>query len=478
MNYRNIIFTLGWVLNIEAVCMILPMVCSLVYREDTFSVYLISALICLAVGFLCTFRQPKNKSMYAREGFVTVALSWIVLSVFGTMPFVFSGGIPNFIDALFETVSGFTTTGSTILTDIESLPKSLLFWRSFTHWIGGMGVLVFLVAIVPLHGGKNMHLLRAESTGAEVTKLVPKVKSSAMILYGIYTGLTVLQIILLLAGGMSFYDAVTTSFSTAGTGGFSANNDSLVSYSPYIQHVVTVFMIIFGIDFSVYFLILMRKFKIGFRSEEVRKYLLIILLATLVICYDCRGLYASVSENITHSAFQVASIITTTGFMTTDYVQWPALSQTILVLLMFIGSCAGSTGGGIKVSRIIILIKSVFKEIKICAHPNTVYKVKLSGRTVEHETMRSINVFFVSYIAIYVVSLLCVSLDNYDFTTNFSSIATMMNNVGPGLNLVGPTQNFSFFSPFSKLVFVFDMLAGRLEIFPMLMLFSRHTWRR
>ncbi len=478
MNYRIVLYTLGWVLNIEAVCMLLPVVCAAVYGESTIPVFIVCILLCLAVGVLFTARPPKNKAMYAKEGIVSVAFSWIVLSVFGSLPFVLSGSIPNFFDALFETASGFTTTGATILTDIEALPKSILFWRSFTHWIGGMGVLVFLVALLPLCGGKNMHLLRAESTGASVSKLVPKVKQSAMILYGIYAGLTVLQLVLLLLGGMPFFEAITTTFGTAGTGGFAVKNDSMVGYSPYIQVVVTIFMILFGIDFSVYFLILMRKFKISFRSEEVRWYLAIIAFATFLICINCRDLYSSLGENILHSSFQVASIITTTGFMTRDFVQWPAFSTTILVLLMFIGACAGSTGGGMKVSRIIVLIKSIFKEIKLAVHPNGVYRTKLSGRFVEHETMRVINVYAVSFVAIYIVSMLIVSLDNHDFTTNFTAVATTINNVGPGLGMVGPTENFGFYSSLSKLVFTFDMLAGRLEIFPMLVLFSRRTWHR
>lgn len=478
MNYRIILFTLGWVLKIESVCMLLPLLCSVIYGEPYALVYAICAFLCMAVGVLCSFRHPKNKSMYAREGFVAVAFSWILMSTFGALPFVISGYIPNYIDALFETVSGFTTTGATILTDIEVLPKSLLFWRSFTHWIGGMGVLVFLVAILPLCGGKNMHLLRAESTGPSVSKLVPKVRSSAMILYGIYAGLTLLQIVLMLIGGMPLFEAITTAFGTAGTGGFAVKNSSIVDYSPYLQNVITIFMIIFGIDFSVYYLIIMRRFKMSFRSEEVRAYLLIIVIATLIICFDCRNLYATFGENIRHSAFQVASIITTTGFMTRDFVQWPDLSTTILVILMFVGACAGSTGGGMKVSRILILIKSVFKEIKIAAHPNSVHKVKLTGRFVDHEVMRSVNVFFVSFTLIYVVSLLLVSLDNFGFTTNFTAVATTLNNVGPGLDLVGPTQNFSIFSPLSKIVFIFDMLVGRLEVFPMLILFSAHTWRK
>ena len=478
MNYGIIIHTLGWVLNIEAVSMLLPFVCALVYNEPYAQVFFWCAILCFAIGTICITRKTKDRIMYAKEGFVIVALSWIVMSIFGALPFTVSGFLPNYIDALFETVSGFTTTGATVLTDIEVLPKSLLFWRSFTHWIGGMGVLVFLVAILPLCGGKNMHLLRAESTGPSVSKLVPKVGASAKILYGIYASLTLLEIVLLLLGKMPLFEAVTTAFGTAGTGGFAVKNTSMAGYSPYLQNVVLVFMIIFGVDFAVYYLILIRKFGIGFRSEEVRTYFVIIAVAALIIGIDCRSLYENVGQNITHSLFQVASIITTTGFMTVDFDKWPELSKTVLVILMFIGACAGSTGGGMKVSRIIILVKSVFKEVKIAVHPNSVYKIKLTGRFVEHETMRAVNVFAISYAVIFVFSLLVVSLDNFNFTTNVTAIAATINNVGPGLDMVGPTRNFSIFSPLSKLVMIFDMFVGRLEVFPMLILFSRHTWRR
>lgn len=478
MNYRIVLYTLGWVLNIEAVCLLLPLLSSVYFKEENVFVYAFCILLCLAVGLVFTVKPPKNKMMYAREGFVTVALSWIVISIFGAFPFVFTGYIPNFIDALFETVSGFTTTGATILKDVEVLPKSLLLWRSFTHWIGGMGVLVFLVALLPLCGGKNMHLLRAESTGPSVSKLVPKVRSSAKILYCIYAFLTVLEIVLLVAGDMSLFEAVTTSLGTAGTGGFGIKNNSIADYSPYIQNVVSVFMLIFGIDFTVYYFILMRKFKSSFRSEEVRWYLIVIAVATIIIGIDCRHLYTCLGENITHSLFQVSSIITTTGYVTKDFDIWPELSKTILVLLMFVGACAGSTGGGMKVSRILILIKSIFKEIKHSARPNSLYKVKFSGRFVEHETMRSVNVYMASFAIIYVVSLLVISLDNFDFTTNFTAVAATINNVGPGLALVGPTQNFSLYSHLSKLVLIFNMLVGRLEVFPMLILFSPYTWKK
>ena len=478
MNYGIIFYTVGWVLNIEAVCMLLPLICSVLYKEQLTFMYVICILVCLVFGFALTFKSPKNKTMFAREGFVTVAFSWIALSLFGTIPFILSGYIPSFADAFFETVSGFTTTGASILKDVEALPHSLLLWRSFTHWIGGMGVLVFLVALMPLFGGRNMHFLRAESTGASVSKLVPKVRSSALILYGIYSGLTVLEIILLYLGDIPLFDAVTLAFGTAGTGGFSIKNSSVAQYSAYVQNVITIFMIIFGVDFSVYFLILMRKFNSSFRSEEVRGYFAIILISILIICVDCRGLYESFGQNLTHSAFQVASIMTTTGYSTVDFDKWNELSKTVLLFLMFIGACAGSTGGGIKVSRIIILVKSVFKEIKLCAHPNTVYKVKMTGRFVEHETMRAVNVFAISYIVIFFVSLFLISFDNFNFTTNFSAIAATINNIGPGFDLVGPTRNFSVYSSFSKLVMCFDMLVGRLEVFPMLMLFFPQTWRK
>ena len=478
MNYRIILYTIGWVLNIEAICLLLPLVCSVIYGENLVPLYAFCILLCLVFGFALTLKSPKNKTMFAREGSIAVALSWAALSLFGSFPFVFSGYIPNFADALFESVSGFTTTGASILTDVEALPHSLLLWRSFTHWIGGMGVLVFLVAILPLCGGKNMHFLRAESTGASVSKLVPKVRTSSLILYGIYSGLTILEVIFLLAGKMPIFDAITLSFGTAGTGGFAIKNSGIAEYSPYLQNVITVFMIIFGIDFSVYFLILMRKFNSSFRSEEVRAYLGIILVAIFVICLDCRGLYESIGQNITHSAFQVASIITTTGYSTVDFDKWNELSKTILLFLMFIGACAGSTGGGMKVSRILILLKSVFKEVKLSAHPNRVYKVKLTGRFVEHETMRAVNVYVISYATIFAVSLLLISLDNFNLTTNFTAIVATINNIGPGFDLVGPTKNFSIYSSFSKLVMCFDMLVGRLEVFPMLMLVFPQTWKK
>ena len=465
-------------LNIEGVCLLLPLICSLIYKDSCSLLFLLCAGLCLVCGVALSLRQPKKKAMYAKEGFVIVALSWIVMSIFGALPFYLSGYIPNYIDALFETVSGFTTTGASVLSDVEALPKSLLFWRSFTHWIGGMGVLVFLVAILPLSGGGNMHLIKAESPGPAVSKLVPKVKSSAKILYGIYIIFTLLEVIFLLFGGMTLFEAFTLSFGTAGTGGFGLLNSSIGEYSSYVQIVITVFMIIFGIDFSLYYLILLRRFKTAVKSEELRAYIGIIAVSVILITVNCRGLYESLFEAIKHSAFQVSSIITTTGFSTVDFDLWPSFSKTILVMLMFCGACAGSTGGGIKVSRLLILFKSICREIRIAAHPRMTKKITVNGRVVEHETVRNINVFLAVYIVIFFASLLIISLDNFGFTTNFTAVAAAFNNIGPGLAEVGPTRNFSLYSPLSTLVLTFDMLAGRLEIFPLLVMLSPYTWKK
>ena len=478
MNYRMIAYTLGWVMNIEGVCMLLPLICSLLYKDSCSALFLMCAGLCVVCGTLLCLRQPKKKTMYAKEGFVIVALSWIVISIFGAFPFYISGYIPNYVDALFETISGFTTTGASILTDVEVLPKSLLFWRSFTHWIGGMGVLVFLVAILPLSGGGDMHLIKAESPGPAVSKLVPKVKSSAKILYGIYIAFTALEVIFLLFGGMTLFEALTLSFGTAGTGGFGLLNSSIGEYSSYVQIVITVFMILFGIDFSIYYLILLRRFKTAVKSEELRAYLGIIALSVVLITINCRGLYESLFEAVRHSAFQGSSIITTTGFLTVDFDLWPAFSKTILVMLMFCGACAGSTGGGIKVSRVIILLKSICREIRIAARPRMTKKITMNGRVVEHETSRNISVFLAVYIALFFASLLIISIDNFGFTTNFTAVAAAFNNIGPGLAEVGPTQNFSLYSPLSTLVLAFDMLAGRLEIFPLLIMLSPYTWKK
>lgn len=478
MNGKIIRYVIGWVLIFEAVFMAPALLTAVIYREkEGFDLALVAGL-CLIVGGVLTRIKTQNKSMHAREGFVTVALCWIVLSAFGALPFVLSGVIPSYIDALFEIVSGFTTTGSSILTEVESLPKCLLFWRSFTHWIGGMGVLVFVMAVLPLAGGNNMYLMKAESPGPSVGKLVPKVKSTAKLLYGMYVVLSVLQLAFLMFGGMPLFDALTTTFGTAGTGGFGIKNDSLAGYSAYIQGVVTVFMILFGVNFNIYYLIFKGRLKAALQSTELRTYFGIIAVSVVLITANISGMFSSVFEAFRHAAFQVGTIITTTGFATQDFDLWPSFSKTVLVLLMFIGACAGSTGGGIKVSRVIILFKSILKELEVIAHPRSVRKLKMDGHLIEHSVVRSVNVFIAVYIMIFAASVLLISVDNFDMTTNFTAVAATINNIGPGLSIVGPTSNFSMFSNFSKLVLTFDMLVGRLELFPLLILFARRTWRK
>ncbi len=479
MNYKVIRHVLAWVLRIEALCMLLPLICAAVYRElNEVCIFSACIIATFGMGLLLSVGTPKNKSIYAREGFVTVAASWILLSLVGAFPFRISGYIPNYIDAIFETVSGFTTTGASILTDVEALPKSLIFWRSFTHWIGGMGVLVFLVALLPLSGSNNFFLVKAESPGPKVSKLVPNIKVSAKILYEIYIVMTLVEILLLILGGMDVFDALTLSFGTAGTGGFAIKNSGLTDYTSYQQIVITVFMILFGVDFSLYYLMLIRKFKLALQSDELRCYLGIILASIIAISINCFDIFGNVFDSVKHSAFQVASIITTTGYSTCDFNLWPSFSKTILVLLMFVGACAGSTGGGIKVSRVIILFKTIVKEIRIGAHPKTMFKVKMNGHVIEHETIRTINVYMAAYLIIFAGSLLVISLDGFDFTTNFTAVASAINNIGPGLAKVGPMSNFSCYSQLSTVVLSLDMLIGRLEIFPILILLAPHTWRK
>ncbi len=479
MNVAIVIYILGWILMCEGALMILPLLVSLIYMEPhAFQSFVATMAICLGLGLLIIHRKPKNRVFYLREGFVTTALSWIVISIIGSLPFIFSCTITDPICALFETVSGFTTTGASILKDVEILPRSILFWRSFTHWIGGMGVLVFLLMLKPVSGASNVNLMKAESPGPQVEKLVPKVQLTAKILYLIYIALTIIQILFLLAGKMPLFDAVTTAFGTAGTGGFSIKNDSMTSYSPYLQNVVTVFMILFGVNFTFYFLILQRKLRRAFGMEEVRWYLLIIIVAVIVITFNTRGLYENLGSAFQQAFFQVGSIITTTGFATTDFNLWPEASKTVLVLLMFVGACAGSTGGGIKVSRLVILCKTVRKELRHFLHTQSVGKVTSGGKIVPHEIVRSINVFMITYVLIFALSVLLVGFDNHDLITNFTAVAATLNNVGPGLELVGPIQNFSLFSDGAKLILIFDMLAGRLELFPLLLLFLKDTWKR
>ena len=478
MNYKVILHTLGWVLIVEAAALVLPLICAIVFSEPYVLTFIICILICGILGGLCILPKVKDKTMYSKEGFIIVALAWIIMSIFGALPFVLSNSIPNFIDAVFETVSGFTTTGASVISNVEALPKCVLFWRSFTHFIGGMGVLVFLVAILPLSGGNNLYLIKAESPGPSVSKLVPKIKTTAKILYIMYTALTLTEAVLLYAGGLDVFSALTLSFGTAGTGGFGVLNTSISSYSPYIQGVITVFMILFGVDFSLYYLLLLGKIRSVWRSEELKAYLCIIFMAIILVTVNVRPLYRTIAETVRYTSFQVASLMTTTGFSTADFDAWPEFTKTLLVLLMFIGASAGSTGGGIKVSRIMIFIKSIYKEIRIAAHPKSTHKVTMNGRPVEHTVVRAVNVYMAAYIVICAVSILLISLDNMDYTTNFTAVAATLNNIGPGLSKVGPTQNFCLFSPFSKIILSFDMLVGRLEIFPILVLFSPGAWRK
>ena len=478
MNKQMIRYVLGLVLLIEGALLLLPLAVALLYQETTWKHFGLTIAVCLILGGCMIIRKPRRRTLFPKDGFVIAALTWIVISLVGALPFSLSGQIPRYIDALFEVISGFTTTGSSILPRVEALDKGMLFWRSFTHWVGGMGVLVFMLTILPMSGGYHMNLMRAESPGPSVERFVPTVKSTAKILYGIYICLSLLELLLLLVGKMPMFDALTLTFGTAGTGGFGIKNDSIGSYTTYQQTVITIFMILFGVNFNVYFLFLLKKIRQGLKNEELRAYLGIILGAILLITVNIAGKFGNPFLAFHHAAFQVGSIITTTGYSTVDFNTWPTFSKTVLVLLMLIGASAGSTGGGIKVSRIVILAKSVKKELKQYLHPHSISKIKMDGKPVEHEVVRSINVFLIAYLLIYAVSMLIVSLDNFDFTTTFTSVAATINNIGPGLDLVGPAANFGILSVPSKLVLVFDMLAGRLEIFPLLLLFVPDTWRK
>jgi trk system potassium uptake protein TrkH len=470
-------YILGTILKIEGALLLLPCLIALIYREREGFVYLIFALIGLVLGILFSRKKPANTMIYLKEGCIATSLSWIVLSFFGCLPFIFTGEIPHFTDAMFETVSGFTTTGASILSNVEGLTHCSLFWRSFTHWIGGMGVLVFLLAVIPMSGGSNINLMRAESPGPSVGKLVPKLVHTARILYIIYFGLTILQMVFLLFGGMPIFDALCTSVGTAGTGGFGIKNDSMASYSPYIQWVVTIFMILFGVNFNAYYYLLFKQVKKALSMEEVRTYFLIILSAVVIITFDILRMAEGVFDAITHAAFQVASIITTSGFATTDFDLWPQTSRIVLVLLMFCGACAGSTGGGIKVSRFIIAIESALREIHSYIHPKSVKKLKFEGKTIDQNVIHSVNVYFITFLMLFILSIVFVSLEGKDLVTNFTAVAATINNIGPGLALVGPTCNFGHFTDFSKWVLIFDMLAGRLELFPLLLLFHPTIWK-
>ncbi len=476
MNFGILAYIVGYVLKIEGSLLLLPGFVGIYYGEEQAKYFFIVAAITFVAGFLMTFKKPSDTAFYAKEGLVSVALSWLAMSAFGCLPFLLSGDIPKVADAFFEIVSGFTTTGSSILSDIEALPRCSLFWRSFSHWIGGMGVLVFMLTLFPIDSAA-IHIMRAESPGPQVGKIMPKMKDTSKALYIIYTALTLLEFFALILCGREPFDAITTSFGTAGTGGFAIYNDSLVSYPASAQYVVAVFMLLFGVNFSVYFLIVARRIRQALKNEELRWYIAIALSATLLIAFSTGEMFEA-EEGLRHALFQTASIMTTTGFSTTDFNNFPSFAKQIILLLMFIGACAGSTGGGIKVSRIVILWKSFVNELSRLIHPRTVKKVRFEGKLVEHGTIRSVNTFIISYILVYIVSVLVISLDNFSMNTNFTAVAATINNIGPGFDAVGATGNFAGFSDLSKYVFCFDMIAGRLEIFPMLVLINPGTWHK
>ena len=478
MNYAMIRYILAWVLKVEGALLSLPCIIALIYQEKQGLIYIFCMAVCLAIGFLGTVKKPKNTEIYQKDGFASVAMAWVVMSLFGAVPFVLTREIPSFIDALFEIVSGFTTTGASILTDVEALSHTSLFWRSFSHWIGGMGVLVFILMLIPVKNGSQMNLMRAESPGPSVSKFVPRVRNTAILLYKIYISLTIVQIVILLITGLPWFDAMCISFGTAGTGGFGVLNASCGAYTSVQQWVIMIFMVLFGVNFTFYYLFLCKKAGAAIRMEEVKTYLLVILVAIGIITWNISSMYSSLSEALRHASFQVGSIITTTGFSTADFNLWPELSKYILILLMFIGACAGSTGGGIKVSRVLILLKTIRKELQGIAHPRSVKKIKIDGHPVEHETMRSINVFFITYMVIFAISLLLISFNEFALETNFTAVAATLNNIGPGMDLVGPASNYAAFGGFSKAVLIFDMLAGRLELFPVLLLFCPSTWKK
>ena len=478
MNRKMILHILGKMMGVEGLLLLIPALVGLIYQEKC-AVYFVITAAMLAVIFLLTGRKkPENTMLYGKDGLLIVSSAWILWSLFGALPFFLSGSIPNYMDAFFETVSGFTTTGSTILKDVEVLPQCMTFWRSLTHWVGGMGVLVFVMVLTNLDKQSSIHLMRAEVPGPEKDKLVPKSRTTAQILYGMYFILTAIQVVLLLLGGMNLFDSLIHAFGTAGTGGFSNYADSVGHFdSAYLDGVISVFMILFGINFNLYFFLAVREFKLVFKNEELRAYLLIISGAVVMIMINIYPIYGSVAEAFRYSAFQVASIITTTGYATADYMLWPEFSRCVLVALMIIGGCASSTGGGIKVSRLLISLKSIYKEIKQMLHPKSVNVVKLNKKKLGEDTIRNVYVYLLAYITLAIVSVLIVSLDNFDFETTVGSVITALGNVGPGLGMTGPVGSFADYSLLAKFVFCLDMLAGRLEIFPFLMLFS-YVWRK
>lgn len=478
MNYSMIFYILCSVLTFEGFFLLAPCIVALCYGEKQGLLYFAVAAVCIIVGGFARIRKPKNKVFFSKEGFVTVSLSWIVISLVGALPFYFTGEIPSYADALFETISGFTTTGASILSDVEALSKCSAFWRCFTHWMGGMGVLVLILAVLPISGSYNMHLMRAESPGPSVGKLVPKVRNTAKMLYGIYIVITALEMILLLVAGMSVYDALTLSFATVGTGGFALLNSSIASYSVAIQIIITVFMLICSVNFNVYYCLYAKKFKEAIMSEEMRIFFIIVFGASILITINVMNSFDSVFSAFQTVIFHVASVMSTTGFATADFNLWPEFSKTILLFVMMIGACAGSTGGGLKISRFVIFFKAVKNEILSIIHPKCIKKVHFEGKGLSDEMVKAVLCYVSAYALIIAVSCILISIDNFDFETNFSAVIATFNNIGPGLGMVGPTGNFGSYSVFSKIVLMFDMLVGRLEIFPMLVLFSPSLYRK
>ncbi|MBQ8506267.1 MAG: TrkH family potassium uptake protein [Clostridia bacterium] len=481
MNRKMIFYTVGLMMKVEAVLLLLPLIVALIYGEACALSFAYAAAIALAAGFLLTrFCKTDNQVIYAREGFVTVAMCWLAVSAVGALPFTFSGEVPSYIDAFFETVSGFTTTGSSILTDVEAMSHGLLFWRSFTHWVGGMGVLVFVMALVPSISDRSIHIMRAEMPGPVVGKLMPRARDTASILYKIYIVMTAVQVILLLAGGMPLFDSLLHAFGSAGTGGFGIKADSVSGYSPYLQWVITVFMFLFGVNFNLYYLLLIRRFRAAAQSSEVWYYLGIVLASIAMITANILPMCKNFAEALRLSAFQVSSIITTTGYATTDFNLWPQFSKSILLILMIIGACAGSTGGGLKVSRAVMLVKMIGKEFKHLLHPRSVNSVRFEGKHVDGATIKSVSSYFAIYMVCMLGVFLVLSLEPapYDFETNMSAAISCFNNIGPAFGIAGPMGSFAGYSPLSKIVLSLAMLLGRLEIYPLLLTLIPSTWRK
>ena len=478
MNIKMVFRTVGRISQVAALLLLIPAVVAIIYKEtEQFFAFFITAIAAFAIGlFIGLITKTKNRVIYAKDGFAITALAWIVMALVGAVPFVISGDIPSYIDAVFETVSGFTTTGASILTNVEAMSRSMLFWRSFTHWIGGMGVLVFIMAIIPNLTDRSIHIMRAEMPGPVIGKLVPRVKDTAKILYLIYIFLTVLQTVLLLAGGMSLFDSLVHTFGTAGTGGFGTKADSIASYSPYCQWVIAIFMLIFGVNFNLYYLLLLRRIRTALKSGELWCYISIVFVSVAAITVNIAPIYKNFSTALRNSTFQVASIISTTGFATADFDLWPGLSKAILLLLMFCGACAGSTAGGLKVSRVVMLFKSVTKEIRKMLHPRSIGKVHFEGKSVEDSTLSSVSTYFVIYMICFFMIFLLISFEPFGLESNFSAVAACFNNIGPGFSAVGPTANYAGYTGFSKIILSFAMLLGRLEIFPIVVFLSPRTW--